>query len=296
MTDVPQAIPVQPIQLSYVSLAGDQIPAATRENAHLLQHAADYEVCVRNLRRSGIGDIIWGLICCAIGGLLFNVNIFNIGLILLGLILIGVGWWITFRPSPIGLVVDGITLLLVAAWNIMVNVLSVWGMRRGQTPALGPVVAAAQIFWGIHRLQTYPKFATAVAMQPSAATLGWFRALAKATLKSKPKLDQTALEFNRRGWFVYERWKGRLLPEMAIFVMKAGSFGGRLDALLASQESVTILSRRKKFLQSRFKVTLRVNQRILKVVMPRPSVDKLEKWIAGDSMVAAVAGIAIEAP
>ncbi|HET6249620.1 MAG TPA: hypothetical protein VFE47_18170 [Tepidisphaeraceae bacterium] len=213
MSDIPQPIPVLPIQLSYASLAGDQVPAATRENVHLLQHAADYEVCKHNLRRSGIGDMIWGLVCCATGAMLFRYSNLNSLLIMLGLGLVGVGFWITFHPSPIGMVVDGITLLVVAAWNLMVNAMDFIGPRSAQAAGFGPVVAFAQIFWGIHRLQQYRRFATAVGMQPSQATLAWFRELSKATLKAKPKKELNSIEFLRRGWFVYERWKGRLMPE-----------------------------------------------------------------------------------
>lgn len=282
MSDLPvPAMPVAaaPIELSYVSLAGEQILPATRENVHLLQHAADYEVCRRNLRVSGIGDIIWGVICCGLGMLLFRVNTLNAALVVLGALLIGVGIWLLAKPSPIGMIVDGAVLLLVAAWNLYVNYLAIT-QSRGQAFGYGPVIAIAQIVWGIYRIKSYPRFALAVAMQPSEVNMRWLRSLVRSTLKSKAKNEPDVLTLSRSGWFVRERWRARLLPEVAVFAMSTGSIGGRWDAVLAARDGVSILASKKVLMRRKYRVTLRIGRRVLKGVMPELSVQRLNAWIS----------------
>jgi hypothetical protein len=272
------ALSVVPMELSYASLAGDIVPPATRENVHLLQHAADYQVCVRNLRRSGIGDIIWGLVCCWMGYMALRFMSISLGLFGLGAILASVGMWLLINPSPIGVVIDGIVLLLLAAWNLLISAFIIY--RSGRPNGLWIVIAISQVTWGIRHIKTYPRFATAAAMQPSVAAISWLRDLAKATLKAKAAKNTAIVQFTRRGWLAYERWKGQLLPEVGVFVMTSGSFGGKRDVLLASQDEAEILGQKKKMMSTRYKVTVRIRERTLKVQMPLDSLQKLREWLA----------------
>ena len=275
----PEAPAGQPLELSYVSLAGSNVLPATRENVSLLQHAADYQVCARNLRVSGVGDIIWGVICCVLGGLMFRFQTANIVLIIFGAVLIGVGIWLVSRPTPLGMIVDGALLVMVGIWNLYINYL-VLTHARVQGVGIGPVIAIAQIGWGIHRLRSHSRFASAVAMQPSEANVQLLRQLVQSTLKAKTKQDPTVISFRRRSSFTAENWKARLLPEIAVFAMSIGQFGGRRDALLAARDGVEISETKKKLLSRRYKLTLRVGQRTLKVVMHEQSLQRLNDWIA----------------
>jgi hypothetical protein len=115
----------------------------------------------------------------------------------------------------------------------------------------------------------------------------------KSSAGSKPAKDPAAIEFLRRGAITYERWKGRLLPEIAVFTMTQGTFGGRRDVLLASRDGIDIVSQKKKLLRNKFSLKLRVGQRELKVVMPAASFEKLKTWMNPDSGTVARAALPV---
>jgi hypothetical protein len=244
-----QSDAAEPIQLSYISLAGSEVPSPTRENAHLLQHVADYQTSARNLRLSGIGDVIWGLINSGIGLTLVNRGtaaalIIGGGLMLLGSLLLGVGLWIIIKPTPIGTIIDGVALLVVALWNGALAVL-IMAVNPATPPVVPIVLCISQIGWGIHRILRYPRFASAVAMQPSAAAVKRLADLASQMLKAKPRDDAQMLQFTRKSSLAVEKWKARLMPEVGIFVGQTTGFFGRRDIAVATPEGMEILNPKK---------------------------------------------------
>lgn len=227
---------------------------------------------------SGIGDIIWGMICCGIGLLAFRIHVVDFVVLGLGVALLTLGVWLIARPSPLGMIFDGGILLLIAAWNFYGYYVLITG-SRGHV-VVSPVIAIAQVCWGVYRIKSYPRFALAVAMQPSEVNIRWLRSLVQSTLKAKPKKDPGVISFTRRGFFINERWKARLLPEVAVFVMSTGSFGGRRDTLLAARDGLEIVRDKKRLLGRSHKLTLRVGQRELKITMPEESFNRLQEWMA----------------
>jgi hypothetical protein len=281
MSDASQNAPAtaQPLQLSYISLAGDEVPQPNRENVQLLQHAADYQAHARNLRVSGAWDVVWGLIIAALAFPQFRMNPINGILFLLAALLIGIGAWILIHPTPIGMIMDGATYLVLATWNLYVLVANSMLPGVHVTPIL-PVLVCAQAAWGVQRINRYRRFANAAAMQPSAPTIQWLAALSAQTLKAKPKRDAEVIEFTRNELFHYMKCKGRLMKELAVFAMVRGSLGGWRDVQLACPDDVEIVSSRKAFLQRKYRLRLRLGPRTMKVVMPETSLLKLQSWIA----------------
>jgi hypothetical protein len=279
MSEETSQIPAQtqPVQLSYVSLAGDEVPAPTRANAELLQKAADYLNSVRSLRWSGVGDIFWGLLVLPAAAISFRFDPLHLGLLALGTALSGIGLWIIIRPSPIGMIFDGIILLVVAAWNAMVCEMLL--RRTGNAPIFWVIIALAQIYWGIQRLRRYPRFAAAVAMQPSANTLNWLAGLVRDARKAKPRKDAQAVQFVRNGSLVREKWKGLLMNEIGVFVASAGGIGGRRDVVLASKDAVEIVSKKKKLFGSKSRIKLRLRERVFKAQIPADSLQRLTDWM-----------------
>lgn len=239
----PPPIPVIPPAaaapiLGYVSMAGDDIPPLTIENIHLLQEAATYRVGERQLRRSGIGDIVWGIICVLIGIPAFQVNPVNAVMVLIGAMLVGVGIWIIARPRPIGSLIDGIALLLVAAWNTVITALNLAATASGKqpdTPRLGVLIIILQYVWGVQRLQRYPRFAASEAMKPSPKISKWLDELVKSLKDARMGSDSSIIAFTIKGFNGQQNWRARLLPEMAIFMRDNGQ-----DMILLTREDATI--------------------------------------------------------
>jgi hypothetical protein len=274
----------QNLQLSYISLAGDEVPAPTRENVHLLQHAADYQVCARNLRYSGIGDIVWGIILAVVGWSMLRANPLNATLFILAALLLTIGIWITAKPSPIGMIYDGVVYLILAGWNILVLYLN---NRAGAKP-FGtnlPIIIVAQIIWGVYRIVGYQKFARAAAMQPSAASLKWLGDLTKATLKTKSTNSPDVIQFTRNSSWSYAKVKGRLLPEIAVVVATKGNFSRWRDVQLAAKDDLEIVSAKKRLVGG-WKVQLRLRGKMVKTQMPQDSLDKLRNWLQTPAVVA----------
>jgi hypothetical protein len=239
-----------------------------------------------------VGDIMWGLFVTFCGVVLIHGNLLNIGLLGLGLGLIGIGVWILVRPSPVGMIFDGVILLLVSAWNFLIFGL-VMMAPHPQPNVVLPIIAIAQVYWGFRRIRGYRRFSAAVAMQPSATTVKWLAGLVAETLKARPSAQAQSIDFIRQGGFRYERWKGRLLPEIGIFVMSTSRLGGRRDVILASKDGIEILSRKKKLLRKKFKTKLRLKDQTYTVVMPALSLERITNWLAASTDPAGGAAVSI---
>src|SRR3954454_20578237 len=122
----PQPPAPPPLPLTYVSPAGDAPLAPTAENAHLLQHAAVYYGSTRLLRSSGGWDLIWGSMAVLAGtaayllpvGLPPQLRIFPPVLMLIGAALLGTGVWLIVAPSPLAMIADGLSLILLALMDL----------------------------------------------------------------------------------------------------------------------------------------------------------------------------------
>jgi membrane-bound ClpP family serine protease len=92
-----------------------------------LQAVSNYNLLCKALRPAGVGSIIFGLIAMAMGFAAMDENPINALLGIIGIFLLVEGIWILAVPSPVGMIVDGIALLIVGLWNISVTLGSAAG-------------------------------------------------------------------------------------------------------------------------------------------------------------------------
>lgn len=298
---------VQPVELSYVSLAGSEVPAATRENVHLLQQAADYQTHSQSLRRSAIAGIIIGLIWGVVGYLMIDSGQPGYALVVFAVVLVGIGAWLVSAPSPLGMLVDGIAMIAVGAINVILFILSLQQVRNGQEQyTFGIIFSIIMIGYGISRIVSYPKYKAAAAMSPSPQTLKWLKDLTKDALNTRAKNDVNTVEFTRSTFFNQEKGRVRLLPEVAVFVAEKnqtyyiGGGGGVLlimlvrmmagktgDVRLVSRDGLSILSEKKVLLGKSYKVKMRVNAKEQQYIIPQESLMRLKAWLGQPAVVGA---------
>ncbi len=124
-----------------------------------------YNVLInKKLRRAGIGSIVFGFIAVIFGLLTVRENVINSVLVLIGIFLFIEGIWIVGKPTPAGLIVDGIALIIVGLWNLIVSGTSAGGPTFGGLGVL-------QIIWGIKNFVNYNKFSGIPLEKPFAEAL-----------------------------------------------------------------------------------------------------------------------------
>jgi hypothetical protein len=168
-----------------------------------LQKVADYHGARQTLRTGAIGSMIFG----AIGLALAIVPPYEPVLGVVGAMLLGTGTWNSTRPRPAGIVIDGLTLILVGVYNV----LGAFGAGVTVWAKLG----IFQIVWGVQSISRYAQFRVALSEVPEAVELQQFQELAQAIRKAKTKESPDLLEFTTTGWHA-KRWKARLTERAAI--------------------------------------------------------------------------------
>ena len=100
----------------------ERSPERAGAEAEKLRRASNYELLSKALRPAGIGSVVFGLIAMAMGFAEMDMSPVNAVLGVIGIFLVVEGIWILVSPSPAGLIVDGIALLMVGLWNISVTI------------------------------------------------------------------------------------------------------------------------------------------------------------------------------
>jgi hypothetical protein len=209
---------------------------AIRSRHAELQRAADQHAVKGSLRGTGIGSIIFGILAVVVGLTALQASAMNLVLVVLGAVLAIEGTFVSLRPRPGGLIFDGLALILVGTWNIVITVID-------NIQAAGPgnifwgIMGGFQWIWGIQRILYYRRFAK-VQMQEAADPLvvSWLeQTLAKIKALS-PKKDANAVEFLSTNFFGNWKWKGLLQYDGAVFMMITGGS----EILIAPKESLTI--------------------------------------------------------
>jgi len=185
-----------------------------------------------------------------------------------------VGVWIAVRPSPMGMIFDGIALIMVGLWNGWISYLIL--SRPGSNPnTMLPIMSIAQIGWGVYRLVRYSEFAAVAALRPSKQMVQWLDGTIKSVAKAKLNSDPTAIEFQIKGFNSYQRWKGRLLPDLAILVRDIGK-----DLRLLPRENLRIDVTGKKLLGKTRKAKFTLGRKTNKGTIAPTSLERFEQWSA----------------
>jgi hypothetical protein len=239
------------------------------EPASRLQKTADYRNVRKSLRTSGIWSIVFGAIALVAGFLTPPDYI----LATLGLVLVATGVWNITAPRPTGLVIDGVTLLLIGAYNVFDTAVSL--ANGGNAAPRWLILGVMQLVWGVMRIRSFGRFAEAFLEKPSDVELQQLEELVSAIRRSKPKESQDIIhltvETTRR-----DVWKAKLSGDDAIFVQIAGH-----DVLCGTRQTAEIENRGKVMIGKALKITARVRGMELKGTMSPDDYAAFDQWKTG---------------
>ena len=169
-----------------------------------LQQVANYSGARKTLRTGAIGSLVFGALGLALG----FVPPASAIPIAVGVMLLATGIWNLTRPQPAGIVIDGITLLVVGVYNLS----SIAGGH-----ALWVKLGIFQVFWGIQGIRSYARFRSAFAIAPQDSELEQFKAMADGIRKSRIKESDDVIEFTTSAIHTHA-WKAQLADRAAVIV------------------------------------------------------------------------------
>jgi hypothetical protein len=220
----------------------------------------------RTLRRNGWASAAVGVVCLAAG----LAPPFTPALVAVGSILAAAGIWNAWRPSPPGLIVDGLSIIATGLFGATSLLWS--GPHHVRDAARWTIVGLFQIAWGVRRLAVYPAARYAMA---DAETLAQLEEIARELSKRKAKTDPAVIEFTS-GWYRRIRHRVGLFPEGAVALLE-----NRQALRFERRQDVEIDLHRRSWIGRSVGVTVRMSDLALKGEMPEEHYQRFENWKMG---------------
>ncbi len=246
------------------------------DQLEMLQKLGKYRAATTKLKYSAAFGIFFGLMAVVAvlsGGDRFPTNALDAVLLAIGVVIFVVSLWQLSNPSLWGLLAEGMLIIGLGAWNIIVGVLP--GARGAEDAVASVMMGLIQIGVGLHELRKYSLLRKDFPEEPSRESIRFVDELVKGLLARKRKKDDDLVEFQSKPFIGQARhWKGVLLGDAAILVTK------QRDVIAARKQGISLKLGRKLTLQKAYNVTLRVGDVKHKGTMPKWSVERFEAWKA----------------
>lgn len=179
-----------------------------------MQKTADYRLYTNRIKKEAIGSIIFGII--AVGTGIFFFNIFNLILMSIGLFLLTCGIWAITNPSPTSLILNGIALIIVGLWNILIPVLEmVFGNFGG---VVWLAVGIWQVVMGIQSFKESKKFTRFGSWKPEGHILKEVEDIFNKIKKANPKKEDNIIEFRLTSLKENATVKGEFMGDKVVLV------------------------------------------------------------------------------
>ena len=180
-----------------------------------LQKISNYRLILKTLKPAGIGSMVFGAIAMAMGFGGMEENLLNAILGLLGLFLLVEGIWIYFAPTLKGLILDGIALLIIGFWNILITIADL-AFGGGGGYVFFAILGLWQVIWGLQSFGRYKRLSAMPMIKPSDASLKQIDDLVKSITQAKVRLQPDIIEFKTTTFTAQQSWKGKLLQDSAV--------------------------------------------------------------------------------
>lgn len=242
-----------------------------------LQAAADYlsyNLALKRVRGGeAVGSIIFGAIALIVGLAGMQQHFLSGILALLGLFLLVEGIWIVSAPNPLGILIDGIALISVGLWNIIMA--GLWGIANYHEWLIRGVLILGilQIVWGIESIKRYIRFFRISPTIPTAESAMLIDEIVRFVVDADPRHNKDMVDFIERCLPMDREWKGILTNGMGIFVLGDGE-----DVLVANKDQVIFPKKRKLFMPSSRIVSFRIGKRKMHGYISTESFRKFEEW------------------
>jgi hypothetical protein len=237
-----------------------------------LQQVADYRMARKTLRAGAIGSIVFGAISAGLGFM----PPFDPIAVGIGAVLLGTGLWNLIKPQPAGIVIDGITLLLVGALNIFTAF-------QGAGAAMWVKLGIFQLIWGVQGIMRYQRFRGALAFVPQETEVRQLDEVAQSLQKARVKDSPDVIEFMTAG-FQAKRWRGRLDESVAVLMVQ-----GTSEITIANKNEFEVELNGKGMLSKDHKVKLKLKGKSYQGSFSPMSYERYQNWRAGATIPRALA-------
>ncbi len=178
-----------------------------------MQQMADYRTTCKFLKRSGQQGIVFGSLFLLIGVMNFGQRATDYLYLGLGSIELLIGLHNRYYPSALGIVLDGILLILLGVWNLAWQAMAV--AQGVPLSWFSGIFGVLVIVVGVMRFKRYPRIKAAFDNPPTDVQIAWFDDVVKEVQEATPNASGDVVEF--RSGLV---WKGKRFGDMVIFVDK----------------------------------------------------------------------------
>lgn len=188
----------------------------TKQEIGMLQDASEHLVLRNTLNSGAGGSILFGLIAVGIGFASLEEHPLNGLLVALGVGLVFEGIWVASTARPYGMILEGLAMLSVGAWNLVITMLS---MEQGGGFGLFGILGMYQIYWAFKSFAGYSRFAH-LADRPTPPKELLERAQQLIASASTPDSDEAnaAIEFQEGD----ATWKATLFDDVAVMIKNEG--------------------------------------------------------------------------
>lgn len=158
---------------------------------------------------------IWIFICglfSLINGIRYlEASRLNLILIGLGVIMLVQGLAFMFKPRPSGLIAQGITMIAVGLWNIIISLPEI-------SAGTYFVAGIIEIILGVIYVVRFKNFKDIWATRPSDETIAKVNQLTQSIMKPKPSQDKCIIRFRTSEFSGHVDWRARLFAEAVALI------------------------------------------------------------------------------
>jgi len=241
------------------------------EDKSALIKAADYKVVNSHLRPASFGSIIFGIIAIGLGGSMAGQNPINAFLVVIGIGLFIEGIWLLTSPGPKGFIVDGIALIILGFWNILVTFAN--ASSGGGSVGFFFILGIWQIIWGFQSFGRYKRFAYLAGEKPSKEAMERLEQALHGIMASSYGTSADIVEFKaKKTAFKQWTWKGKLMDDAALFV------AGKKAIIPVRKDEVKLTLKGEPSGVQRQKGTLHLGKQKIVGTISNESLDRLRAW------------------
>ena len=169
---------------------------------------------------------------------------------------------------------NGIALLVVAAWNIITSVVD---LSSGTPESAGSirwaVLGALQVYWAFQSFAKRRECFDSVPITMSEESVRRVDDLLKAIDKSNPSKDPSVVQFHQKNFLTDRVWKGQLFAGGGVFVTPKGPEG-----VAVRPHDVHLEVRGKVRVGKTAKATVKLGPLNMYVLIPPESLERLQAW------------------
>ncbi|MDD5542985.1 MAG: hypothetical protein PHX83_07395 [Acidobacteriia bacterium] len=264
------------LQLPWARFTPGQEPTAVplyplTGRAGELQQAADYFAVGKLLRPAGIGSVVFGIVAIALGSSMMSENPINAILAVIGVFLLIEGVWVMAAPAPAGMIVDGIALIVLGIWNIIVTISNASSGASG--PHFFAILGLWQVVWGFQSFGRYSRFSGRVSGKPPQELINQVAAISKSLAAKGASQQPEVMEFTVGVKRAKRTWKGKLLDDLAVF-----SIEKEADFIVADKSSVNFSQQSGVSSAGGVSVSFNIGSRSGDATMTSNQFEKYQRW------------------